>query len=100
MSVLGSFIQQPREAKYYTIDYSCWLDATIPETLNPGVPQIIISPITAPALVVTAGVTGDDQVRMLISGGVDGERYKIEVIVGTSESQIDESEVKITVRDQ
>jgi len=100
MSVLGSFIQQPREAKYYTIDYSCFLDATIPETLNPGVPTIIVSPVTAPTLVVTGAVTGDDQVRMLVSGGVDGERYKVEVVVGTSEGQIDESEFKITVRDQ
>ena len=101
MAILGSFIQQPREALYYTIDYSCFLDPDIPEILNAGVPSIIISPITAPALVVVGQVlVQDNQVRMLVSGGNDGTRYKVEVIVGTDQSQVKEDEFKITVRDQ
>ncbi len=101
MAVLGSFIQQPREALYYTIDYSCFLDPDIPEILNAGVPSIIISPTTAPALVVVGQVlVQDNQVRMLVSGGNDGTRYKVEVVVGTDQSQIKEDEFKITVRDQ
>ncbi len=101
MAILGSFIQQPREALYYTIDYSCFLDPDIPEVLNSGVPSIIISPITAPALVVVGQMLpGDNQVRMLVSGGNDGTRYKVEVIVGTDQSQIKEDEFKITVRDR
>ena len=101
MAVLGSFIQQPREALYYTIDYTCFLDPDIPEILNAGVPSIIISPITAPALVVVGQVlVQDNQVRMLVSGGNDGIRYKVEVVVGTDQSQIKEDEFKITVRDQ
>jgi len=101
MAILGSFIQQPREALYYTIDYSCFLDPDIPEVLNSGVPSIIISPITAPALVVVGQVlVQDNQVRMLVSGGNDGTRYKVEVIVGTDQSQVKEDEFKITVRDQ
>ncbi len=101
MAVLGSFIQQPREALYYTIDYTCFLDPDIPEILNAGVPSIIISPITTPALVVVGQIlVGDNQVRTLVSGGLDGTRYKIEIIVGTDQSQVKEDEFKITVRDQ
>ncbi len=101
MAILGSFIQQPREALFYTIDYTCFLDPDIPEVLNPGVPTIIVSPITAPALVAVGQVlVGDDQIRLLVSGGLDGTRYKIEVVVGTDQGQVKEDEFKITVRDQ
>ncbi len=100
MAILGSFVQQPREAIFYTIDYTCFFDATIPEILNPGPPTIIISPVTTPALVVVGQRLNDIQIRTLVSGGLDGTRYKIEVIVGTDQSQIKEDEFKITVRDQ
>ncbi len=101
MAVLGSFIQQPREALFYTIDYTCFLDPDIPEVLDPGVPQTIVSPITAPALVVVSQIlVADNQIRLLVSGGLDGTRYKVEVVMGTDQSQIKENEFKITVRDQ
>jgi len=100
MAILGSFIQQPREALYYTIDYTCFFDATVSEILDPGPPTIIISPITTPILVVVGQRFSDFQIRMLVSGGLDGTRYKIEVVVGTDQGQIKEDEFKITVRDQ
>ncbi len=100
MAILGSFVQQPREAIFYTIDYTCFLDPDIPELLNPGPPTIIISPVTAPVLVAVGQRLSDLQIRMLVSGGLDGTRYKIEVVVGTDQSQVKEDEVKITVRDQ
>jgi hypothetical protein len=99
MSRLGNFTQQPREVKYYTITYVDFLDATIPEVLNQVTPTIIISPVTTPVLVVTAAVSGDDLVRLLISGGEDGVEYKVEVIVGTDNDQVKEDEVTINVRD-
>lgn len=98
MSVLGSFVQQPREAIYYTIDYSCWLDTTIPETLDVTPPTVVVTPTTSPVLVATAAVSGD-RIKVLVSGGLDGEQYKVEVVVGTSESQIKEDEIVIQVQD-
>jgi len=100
MAVLGSFVQQPREALYYTIDYSCWLDDSIPEALTPGLPTLIVSPVTVPALVVSGTVVDPDKVTLLVSGGLDRTSYKIEIIVGTDNNQIKESEVKIKVRDR
>ena len=96
---LGIFNQQPREALFYSIDYSCWLDATIPEALNDVEPLIIITPSTEQPLVVTPETIVPNRVRLLISGGVDGTTYKVEVIATTDAGQTQESEVTIRVRD-
>jgi hypothetical protein len=99
MAVLGAYVQQPREAISYVIDYSCWLDAAAVEILDPGVPTLIITPATTPPLVVTGAISGTDKVKLLVSGGIDGTQYKNEVVVSTSEGQIKEDEVKFTIRD-
>ncbi len=98
-SNLGSFDQQPREVVFYTFDYECWLDSDLPELLDPGVPALVIAPVTTPALVVVAEVVGTMKVRLSVSGGKDQSQYKIDVTVLTDAGQIKENEIDIRVVD-
>lgn len=99
MAMLGVYPKQPRETQFYTLEYNCWLDATIPELLT-GTPTVFVSPTTAPALVVTPLIQNNTQVRLTVAGGVDGTKYKLEVLVDTDAGQIKEDELYIKVVDQ
>lgn len=99
MAQLGAFEQQPREVLFYTLDYQYFLDASIPELLT-GSPVIYVSPSTAPGLAAVGAVEDDTKVRVQISGGVSGTRYKVEVNVGTDAGQTKEDEFYVRVQER
>jgi hypothetical protein len=95
MSALGKFIHTPDEVKIYSIDYSDWLEtgeeiiAVRYETDNETTPPIAATDITFDA----------NSVSFYISGGVDGERYKVVIEIETSIGQIKQDFVQVVIRD-
>jgi hypothetical protein len=97
MAILGAFVMQPADEWDYDIRYDEWLPPsdTVSETVAP------IVTITPPGLVLES-VTRDydnKKVKVWLSGGEDGQRYKVEVTTKTKEGRVRQDEFYITVRD-
>lgn len=97
MAVLGSFVMQPADEWDYDIDYREWM------TPSDGLSNQVAPVVTAEpeGLVVEKVVRDYDNrtVKVWLSGGVDGVRYKVEVTTRTREGRTRQDEFYITVRD-
>jgi len=85
----------PIERKFYTIDYSRWLADS--ETLTDI--QIAVSPATTPVLEVPSAYTdvSGKLAILLVTGGVQGQQYKVRCIASTTEAQVKEHPLLINV---
>lgn len=83
--------KQPTEVLDYDFDYSAWL--------------VITDEISAATITVPSGITLDSYsftdtvVKIWLSGGTDGETYKITCLVTTSAGRKKEKELRIKVKD-
>ena len=91
--LLGTVRQQSREKKAYSIDYSEALDA------GDGVEQIEACFAEPDALVADPVLVSGSRARIWVSGGVDGQTYKITIRVLTSGGEILEDELLCRVKD-
>jgi len=97
--ILARFRQQPAEKRKFTVDYTNRLNAG---ELLTAVISATIDPISATTpLVVSAAVeTTQDKVTMYTSGGEDGTEYKVELLVQTSDLDVQwEDEIIFLVED-
>lgn len=88
---LGKFQQTPLENKIYVIDYSQWLGSG--ETIQSM--TTTIANVTDPPFVVDGEVISADKksVSFFASGGLDGSKYEVEVIMATSSGEIKNDQI-------
>lgn len=91
-SILGRFYKQPNEKLDYTVDYSDWF-ANRSDTA------------ASHSVIVPTGITKESDsragnlVRVVLSGGTNGEKYKITVLMTTSAGLIKEADFVVFVKE-
>lgn len=93
MSILGKYKKQPAEVESYTIRYDQDL------TFGDEITEASASVIPAGELEITGIDVAVDSVRVWLSGGNDGNKYKIEVTSNTSDGRVMQDEFYVTIRD-
>lgn len=100
--ILGRYKKQPGEVEDYPIDFSDWLRAGETISSVSAVAACTTTPSdTSLAVVNTTIATSAVNVRL--SGGTDGETYKVTVTTttgGTGAGRIDESEFTVKVKEE
>lgn len=98
--ILAKYEKQPLEVKDYDVDYTPWL-TTITDTLASLATSVVcLTDATDETLEVDSTTFSDDTVKVWISGGTDGEQYKLTLRVTTTGGRVDESELIFRVRDR
>lgn len=83
---LGRFSQTTADRKHYTIDYSEWLD--VGEQVA-SVTYSVDHSVTTPLVVNGSVIAGDGKsILFFVSGGDDGETYKVIVTATTTAFQV------------
>jgi len=96
--LLDRFFMQPAENRKFTIDYTERLqDPNILAAIN----GTVVTPVTTtPFVINSAGIgTSLRTVVIFCGGGEDGERYKVEVTVQTTDGQIWQDELEFVVEE-
>jgi len=91
MSVLGKYIKQPSETESYTIDYTDDL------TADDGVVSATVA--ATDGITVTGYDVNLDSVRVWLTGGTAGMKYKIEVTATTGDGRVLQDEFFVTIKD-
>lgn len=92
MAMIGAFIKQPEEVESYSIDYSKDL------TQGDNVKSAVIT-VTPTGLTVRSHVVKDPKVRIWLSGGVNGESYKVTCTVTTEDGRVLQDEFRVKIKD-
>lgn len=98
--ILSRFTKQPDEVKDYDVNYAPWLlpmgdtldhvTASVECLTDPADTSLEIAP--DPPMTTT-------RVKLWISGGTDGYRYKLTIHANTVAGRLDESELVFKVKD-
>jgi hypothetical protein len=84
--LLARFNKQPREVRKFVIDYSNRLGTA--EFLTTIV-AVEIEPLTDPILGIATAISADNlSVLVYVSGGVNGQEYKIDIRVTTTDGGV------------
>lgn len=101
--LIGKFTKQPAETLDYDIDFSEFLSDgdTLVTTGNPPVPDplnVVISPsgMTAGPTLVLDGTT----IKQWLSGGTDGQKYKITITATSNAGRVKQVEFTVRVKDE
>lgn len=97
MAILGTHTKQPADSVDYDIDYSQWLTET-DGLSEDNEPEVTVTPDDLTVESVTRDYD-NHRVKVWLSGGTDGERYKVEVTTHTAEGRIREDEFFLIVRE-
>ncbi len=94
---LGRIKKTAAEVKRATVDYQRWLGTA--ETISAR--TFTISPTTSPALAVSSSaIAGDGKsLSFFVEGGLDDHTYTLIVQITTSDGQIKQDELAVTVND-
>ena len=94
---LGRYIKTPAERKRYAINYSDWLETG--ETVSSY--SFSVTPTTSPVCEVDASslTDSDTTIVFFLNGGIDGQRYVVNVQMTTSGGQVKEDTIQFDVRD-
>lgn len=91
--ILGTFEKQPADVKDYDIDYSQWLSSG-------DAIQQAVSTVDVIGLTVVSTFTDSTRVKVWLSGGTSGGKYKVTVTVTTTDGRVLQHEFVIKVRDR
>ena len=96
---IGYVAQQPNERIKYSVDFSRWLETG--ETCQSGTAFSALESGASGTLQASTVYIGSDakSVYLFISGGLDGDVYKVTVSVTTSIGQILEADFIVEVRE-
>ena len=99
--ILELFEKQPGEVKDYDIDYSDWL-ATQNDTVNTivSVEVVCLTDPTNTSLVCDLSELMPTFVKLWMSGGSHGHKYKVTVRIETVGQRTDESELIFTIKNR
>lgn len=89
---LGSYSKQPVEVLDYDIDYSQWL------TAGDNVESVTVG-IAPPGLVLESTFINDPRVKLWLSGGENGARYKLTVTMTSADGRVKQDEFNLKVKD-
>ena len=92
MSILGTFIKQPAEKESYSIEYTEDLIA------NDSIDSVVVT-VSPLGLVIVSSLVVGTRVKMLISGGTDGVKYKVTATATTDDERILQDEFFIKIKD-
>ncbi len=97
--ILATHVKQPQEVKDYDIDYAPWL-LPVNDTLDQiDLDITCLTDSGDDSLICTDSSITDTTCKLWLSGGTDGQRYKITVWAHTVGGRIDESELVFKVKD-
>ena len=93
MAIIGAYTKQPGDTLDYDIDYTQWLPA--------GDEVIAASAASSPSGLTLVSVSEGvpDIVKVWVSGGTSGVRYKITITTTTKGSRVKEDEFLLTVKE-
>lgn len=97
--ILKAFMKQPNETKDYDIEYSPWL-LPMDDSLNEV--DVFVTCLDDPddvSLVASDTAITTTRLKVWLSGGTDGYKYKVTFIVSTVGGRIDESELIFVIGD-
>ena len=97
--ILAKYEKQPAEVKDYDIDYAEWLGPVADEVAS-ATADVTSDTEPTPTLVVDSIEDSTTVVKLWISGGTAGVRYKVTVKLTTAGGRLDESELVFTVKDR
>jgi len=90
MAILKKWIKQPSEVQDYDISFAAWLAALLDTAVSFTV--TVESGITLASSVLADGV-----VKVWLSGGTNGTKYKVTVTITTTGGRVKEDEILIDV---
>ena len=97
--ILSRYTKQPVEVKDYDIDYSEWL-APVADDLDAVTTSVeCLNDPNDTSLQVDRAPFTATTVKLWISGGTHGARYKVTVTVTTTYERVDQSELIFTVKE-
>jgi hypothetical protein len=92
MAVLGRFVKQPNEVLDYDVDFSDWFEG---RTDTPSSHAVVAE---AGITVVGSSRTGN-VVKVVLSGGTVGAKYKITVRLTTNSFLVKEAEFVVSIKE-
>ena len=97
--ILGRKEKQPVEIKDYPINYAGWLAVAGDTLIDVDADVVCLSNPDDTSLIVHNLTISPTAVSVWLSGGTDGERYKVSVTVTTQGGRVDQSEFIVKVKD-
>ena len=92
MSILGKFIKQPAEKESYSIEYAEDLINT------DSIASATVSVFPADLTLVSYLIVGT-RIKVVLSGGTAGIKYKVTVTASTEDARILQDEFIVTIKD-
>lgn len=91
-AILGRFVKQPAEVLDYDVDYTDWFSnrADAPSAAAVSVPT---------GITLVSSILVGRTVKVTLSGGVAGERYKVTVLLTTTAGMVKEADFIVSVKD-
>lgn len=94
MAVLATFEKQPIDVQDYDISFSAWLTSLNSDTIV-SAEASVTNGITLISCAESAGV-----VKVWLSGGNDGNTYRVIILVTTAGGRVKQVEIQIKVKDK
>lgn len=94
MSVLGNFIKQPAEVETYSIDYSD--DLTENDAVASAVTAVAPVGLTVDY---TQAIPLEARVRVKLSGGTVGTKYKVTITTTTDDGRVLQDEFIVRIKE-
>jgi hypothetical protein len=91
MAIIATVQQQPNDIRDYDIDFSEWFpvgDTIIESTVS-----------VTPAGLTVGDALAHPRIKVWVSGGVDGTRYKITVLASTNDGRAKEVELIVKIKE-
>lgn len=92
MGVLGKFSKQPVEVQDYDIDFNEYLTSQ-----SDTASSFVVASDAGVTIVSSSLVAG--VVKVFVSGGLDGEQYKISATVTTAGGRVKQADILIKVKE-
>lgn len=92
MSILGKFAKQPVEIQDYDIDFNSYLEGLNDVALSHT--AIAETGLTVMSSALTAGV-----VKVFVSGGTDGNTYKVSATITTQGGRVKQGDILVKVKE-
>ena len=93
MAIIGTMVKQPAEVLDYDIDFSSWLP-------NDFIVSATVTATPATNLAIDSfGVFDQTWVKIWLSGGADGVKYKVEVTATTDDGRVKQAEFYVSVKE-
>jgi hypothetical protein len=92
MAVLGRFVKQPSEVLDYDVDFTDWFDG---RTDTPSSHVVIAET----GITVVGSSRTSNVVKVILSGGVAGTKYKVTVRLTTNTFLVKEAEFVVSIKE-